>query len=194
MKSFFSRKSLQQRVSWVAASVLVAQPQMLLAADATPLPQAPVGPTAGVVEQIPHDVALAEGGVITGQVMDTAGKPLTNTAVSLHHTDREVARVQTDADGNFRVASLKGGVYHVTTTGHDGVYRFWAPRTAPPGSSTGLSLVSGEQVVRGQVGGGPFASMGQWIAEHPIITGAGIAAAIAIPLALQDDDDPPASP
>jgi hypothetical protein len=38
--------------------------------------------------------------------------------------------------------------------------------------------------------------MAQWVADHPIITAGVIGAAIAIPIALDDDDDwtPPTSP
>ncbi|TWU23683.1 carboxypeptidase-like regulatory domain-containing protein [Bythopirellula polymerisocia] len=190
--SSFCSKSFQRKVTWVASVALVAQPQLLTAAQ--PAAITPTANTRQVIEA-PHDVALADGGTVTGQVVDTAGKPQANMPVTLNSSNKEIARVHTDAEGNFRVASLQGGVYHVATNGNEGVYRFWAPRTAPPGSQTGLNLVSGQNVYRGQVGGGPFTSIGQWIAEHPIMTAAGVATAIAVPLALQDDDDdPPASP
>lgn len=187
----FCSKSFQRKVTWVASVALVAQPQLLTAAET---PSTVTIANTRQVAVAPHDVALAEGGVVTGQVVDTAGQPQSDLPVTLHNADKEIARVHTDEQGNFRVASLQGGVYRVATNGNEGVYRFWSPRTAPPGSQTGLNLVSGQQVIRGQVGGGPFTSMGQWIAEHPILTGVGIAAAIAIPLAVDDDDDPPASP
>ena len=110
--------------------------------------------------------------------------------VSLATGGKEIARATTDAKGQFRVASLKGGIYQVSTPVTH-VYRMWAPRTAPPTSLNGLNMVSGKQVVRGQqMGGGPLATAGQWIAEHPIITAGAIATAIAVPLALDDDDDP----
>ncbi len=185
MSSYFS-KSLQRGISWVAAAAIVTQPQMLLAAEINQ----PVVPRSAAAAVAPQDVALAEGGVLTGQVVDTAGKPQAMAPVSLSTGGKEIARATTDAKGQFRVASLKGGVYQVATNGNQGVYRFWAPRTAPPTSLNGLNMVSGNQVVRGQMGGGPLASAGQWIAEHPIITAGAIATAIAVPLALDDDDDP----
>ncbi len=187
----FCTKSFQRKVTWVASVAMVAQPQLLIAAQPTAI--TPTETTRQVV-QAPADVALAEGGIVSGQVVDTAGQPQAGVPVILHTANKDVAKVHTDEQGNFRVASLQGGVYRVSTKGNEGVYRFWSPRTAPPGSQTGLNLVSGQNVFRGQVGGGPFTSMGQWIAEHPILTGGIVAAAIAIPLALDDDDDPPASP
>jgi hypothetical protein len=185
MSSYFS-KSLQRGITWVAAAAIVTQPQLLLAVETTQ----PIVARSAAAAVAPQDVALAEGGVLTGQVVDTAGKPQAMAPVSLATGGQEIARATTDAKGQFRVASLKGGVYQVSTHGNQGVYRFWAPRTAPPTSLNGLNMVSGNQVVRGQMGGGPLASAGQWIAEHPIITAGAIATAIAVPLALDDDDDP----
>jgi hypothetical protein len=185
MSSIFS-KSLQRGITWVAAAAIVSQPQLLLAAEANQ----PVVARSAAAAVAPQDVALADGGVLIGQVVDTAGKPQAMTPVSLVTGGKEIARVTTDAKGQFRVASLRGGTYQVATTGNSGVYRFWAPRTAPPSSLNGLNMVSGNQVVRGQMGGGFLSSTGQWIAEHPIITAGAIATAIAVPLALDDDDDP----
>ncbi len=70
------------------------------------------------------------------------------------------------------------------------MYRLWAPNTAPPVAQQGVILVVGDDVIRGQHGysAGPFASMAQWVADHPLITASAIGAAIAIPLALDDDD------
>ncbi len=190
MSSYFS-KSLQRGLSWVAAAAMVTQPQLVLSAEVN---HQPIVARSAAVAVAPQDVALAEGGVLRGQVVDTAGKPQAMAPVSLSTGGKEIAHVTTDAKGEFRVASLKGGVYQVSTEGNSGVYRFWAPQTAPPSSLNGLNIVSGDSVVRGQMGRGPLASAGQWIAEHPIITAGAIAAAIAIPIALDDDDDPPASP
>lgn len=194
MSSYFS-KSLKRGISWVAAAAMVAQPQLMLAGEASQTNHTVV-PRSAAAAVAPQDVALAEGGVLIGQVVNTAGKPQPMTPVALATGGQEIARVTTDKDGQFRVASLKGGVYQVSTSGNTSVYRFWAPRTAPPSSLNGLNMVTGNQIVRGQMGGGPLATAGQWIAEHPIITAGAIAAAIAIPLALDDDDksSPPASP
>jgi hypothetical protein len=179
--------SLQRGVSWVAAAVMVAQPQLLFAGEQVAKSPAVVARSAVTA---PADVALQEGGVLTGQVVNTAGQPQAFTPVSLVTSGKEIARATTDSQGQFRVASLKGGVYQVSTNGSQGVYRFWAPRTAPPTSISGLNLVSGQEVLRGQMGGGPFSAMGQWIAEHPIITAGAIATAIAVPIVLDDNNDP----
>ncbi len=76
------------------------------------------------------------------------------------------------------------------------MYRLWAPRTAPPVAQQGVVLVVGDDVIRGQYGNssGPFASMEQWVTDHPLMTAAALGAAIAIPIALNDDYVGPSTP
>ena len=99
---------------------------------------------------LPRDVVLQQGGVLLGQVVDSQGGALINTPVVLHSGSKEIARVQTDRAGKFSVKGLKGGVYEVTSTGQRGVYRLWAPQTAPPAAQHGMLLVSDNNFVRGQ--------------------------------------------
>ncbi len=164
--------------------------------------------SASLVAQAPGDVALHTGGVLVGQLLDAQGVGVAAASVTVQKGGQEIARVITSKDGKFAVAGLKGGVHLVSTPGQQGVYRLWAPRTAPPAARKGLMLVSNTDVVRGQCGcGAPVCGsacgagggaggggVGNWIATHPIITAGAIAAAVAIPLALDDDDSPPATP
>jgi len=154
---------------------------------------------AAPVAVAPRDVALHDGGVLLGQVVNAQGASLANTSVSLISGGKVVARTQSDPTGKFTVSGLKGGVYQVASANHQGTYRLWSPRTAPPAASRGILLVSGEDFALGQcstdscgqgVGGGPFSGVTNWISQHPIITAGAVAAAIAIPIALSDDDDP----
>lgn len=190
MSSYFS--SMQKGVASLAAAAMICQPQLLCAGEA--LTRSQIRTSRSMDVEAPQDVALAPGGVLTGQVVDSSGRPVSMVPVSLKTQGKEIARVHTDQQGAFRVASLQGGVYRVTASGKEGVYRFWAPQTAPPSSLNGLNLVSSGEVFRGQMTGGTFASAGQWIAEHPIITAGAIAAAIAIPIAVSDDDSSPSTP
>ena len=155
------------------------------------------------------DVALADGGVLTGQVVTAQGAPVAETPVAVTLQGREVVRVATNADGMFSAPGLKGGVYEVSTPGSRGVYRLWAPRTAPPAARQGVMIVSGTEpcwantVAAGRVrparasvgppwpaaGQGPFGRAMGWVADHPFITAGVVATAIAVPLALEDDDD-----
>jgi hypothetical protein len=158
------------------------------------------------------DVALADGGALTGQVMTAQGAPVAETPVVVSVQGREVSRATTNADGAFIASGLKGGVYEVSTPDSRGVYRLWAPRTAPPAARQGVMIVSGTETVLGQYGPppgptfgppvgppvdpalgpppaqGPFGKAIGWVSNHPFITAGIVATAIAVPLALEDDD------
>ena len=159
-----------------------------------------------------RDVALHAGGVLAGQVVDVQGAAVAGAVVTISKVGKQIARVEADAHGRFRVDGLKGGVHQVVAAGQVGIYRLWAPNTAPPVAQSGIMLVKNTEVVRGQcvgcgtpVCGTPGCGSGVygrgaagggvvgWMANHPVLTAGGIAAAIAVPLAI-DDDDPPASP
>jgi hypothetical protein len=114
---------------------------MLISPTAT---AAPAGHAGAVI-----DVALGEGGVLAGQVVDAQGAPLAGTAVSVRSGGRDVLQAATNERGEFATAGLKGGVYEVVAGQHRGVYRLWAPRTAPPSANRAIMVVSGE-VVRAQ--------------------------------------------
>ena len=144
----------------------------------------------------PSDVALHDGGVLVGVVVDAQGTAQAMTTVSLSNHEQELVRVRTDHEGRFSIPGLQGGVYRIAANGQEGVYRAWAPQTAPPVAQQGVTVVVDQDVVRGQYGHtpGPFHSAAQWCADHPLLCAAAIGAAIAIPIAVADDDDPPATP
>ena len=200
--SLYREKIMRGVTAGVTTVALVLQPQLLVAGEV-----AVVAPTLAKTNhpakaganvravQAPNDIVLQDKGVLVGRIVDAKGLPVANSPVSFQAGGKEVVRVVSDKNGRFTATGLEGGVYQVASAGHQGVYRLWAPQTAPPAAAKGLSITSQPvDVVRGQYGGGsssPFASAGQWIAEHPIITAGAVAAAIAIPIALDDDDDPP---
>lgn len=101
----------------------------------------------------PADVALQEGGVLTGLVINQQQKPIDGAVVSIRQGNREVAKTVTNKQGKFKVANLKGGVYEVASANGTGLYRAWAAKTAPPKARNNALVVSGAQVVRGQFGG-----------------------------------------
>ncbi len=170
-----------------AAAALSCLSMLLSPAAMAAAPLATPSPTA------PSDVALGDGGVLVGQVVDAEGVAVAMATVTLVDHKQEIAQVRADQEGKFSVPGLRGGVYRISSRGQNAMVRLWAPHTAPPIAQQGVILVVGDDVIRGQYGNspGPFASMAQWVADHPLITAAAIGAAIAIPIAL--DDDPPAS-
>lgn len=132
-----------------------------------------------------RDVALQSAGVLHGQVVDAQGVPQAQAEVVAVQNGKTLAVAQTDAAGHFALADMSGGVYELQTASNTDVYRLWAPRTAPPAAQDSVLLVSDQNVVLGQQGAG--SSLG-WLANPWVLAGI-VAAAIAIPLALANDDD-----
>ncbi len=141
-----------------------------------------------------NDVALRTGGVLVGQVVNAQGVPQADQAVSIRQGEQEVVRTTTDSNGVFAAQGLRGGQYSVATAEGQEAYRLWAPNTAPPAAQEAALVVTGSDIVRGQYGPPGGQGFGgatlNWIKTHPYITAGIVAAAIAIPIALADDDDP----
>jgi hypothetical protein len=139
------------------------------------------------------DVALRPGGMLVGQVVDQQGAPQPGKVVSVRYANHEVVRTTCDANGVFAARGLRGGQYLLLTDDGVSVCRLWAPDTAPPVARPAALLVAGNGVVRGQwtPGTGPLHEWVGWMKAHPYITAGAVASAIAIPLALADDDDDP---
>lgn len=162
-------------------------PQPLLAS--TPVKQSPV-----VV-----DVALGQGGVFIGQVVNPNGAVKANIPVSLRLGDRELARSKTDASGFFAFSGLRGGVYQVSADKGVAAYRVWAERTAPPTAEKGALIVSGQDLVRGnwQRHGrhGSAAWMKYYLCNPWVVAGI-VATAVAVPVGIHNSSGSsvPASP
>jgi hypothetical protein len=143
------------------------------------------------------DVALAQGGLLTGQVLDEQMRPLAGADVAIYANGRTVATSATDDNGAFAVAGLHGGFHQITTPHAVQNCRFWAAGTAPPRATQGLRIVDGAGVVRGQWGPPPmvngFVRNAKVWATNPFVVGSIIAAAVAIPVALSNDHDDPSS-
>jgi hypothetical protein len=140
-----------------------------------------------------RDVELGYGGLLVGRLLDANGRPLSAVEVSIQSGGKPLAATQTDAEGVFAVSNLRGGVHEIATADNVQVCRFWAPGTAPPRAPKSIDVVSDSNVVRGQYGPPPGNRMLQrakvW-ATNPFIVGGVVAAAIAIPVALSDNDGP----
>jgi len=133
-------------------------------------------------DQVPAviDVTLHDGGTLRGQVVDAQGKPLAGSPLSIRQIDREVARVVSDQSGYFQATGLRGGMYQILAGEATGVYRLWAPRTAPPSAQPGaLVVVAGKQVL------GQGHRVLCWLRNPWVIAGI-VAAAIAIPVAIHN--------
>ena len=161
------------------------------------------------------DVALGDGGVLMGQVVDGQGAVLKNAPVVIQASGQDVARTSTNDQGVFLAQGLTGGVYEVSAAEHRGVYRLWASKTAPPTASRGIVAISQTQVAPAQYGepmgtpligpppapGGPMATQPvgplgktmRWVGDHPLLSAGIVATAIAVPIAVSQNDNDPAS-
>ncbi len=140
-----------------------------------------------------RDVALRDGGRLTGQVLDTDGAPLANTTVAVAAQGHVIASSLTDAGGYFAIPELRAGVYEVATSQSVTVCRLWAPGTAPPAAQADALVIHTDTVMRGGDGAceaSPYCASRPGVIRvlsNPWVLGGIVAAAIAIPLALKDD-------
>lgn len=133
-----------------------------------------------------RDVALDRQGSLRGQVVDVDGQQIADAKVAAVQQGKIVAQGKTDAAGRYEIAGLKSGVYQVVTDDGITVCRVWSAGTAPPAAQSDALIVNGDPVIRARLGrgGGVIGFL-----SNPWVLGALVAAAIAIPLALDDDDD-----
>jgi hypothetical protein len=164
--------------SWAALGLCV--PQIAFAAAPAPAPAV-------------LDVALSDGGVLHGQVVNLQGAGVAGLPVFVKAQDRNTAVATTAADGTFSVQGLRGGVYQVSTVQGQGVYRLWSAGTAPPVAQTGAviytqnSTVDSGSVVYTQGGA-------KMLLANPIVIAGLVATAIAVPVACNQWHHTPVSP
>lgn len=152
------------------------------------------------------DVKLNDDGAVLGRLVDRQGKPIANVTVNVASKYTKVA-TKTNNEGFFAAKGVKSGELALQVANQTQVVRAWDAKMAPPSAAPGALLVVGD-AVRGQCqagcqgcsscaggGGGGLSGLfggglggGGSMLASPLVIGAGVAAAIAIPLALDDDD------
>jgi hypothetical protein len=175
-------------LSWLAACGMCLPPSFAFAADGAARGSAAATDRAPAT--IMRDVALAPGGLLVGQVLDESMKPIRGMQIAIQANGTTTATTETDADGVFAVAGLRGGVHQVVTAQSIENCRLWAAGTAPPRADANLRFVPGQStVVRGQWG--PPQNPWKNLATNPWVIGGVVATAIAVPVVLNniDDDD-----
>ncbi len=133
------------------------------------------------------DVALGEDGSLHGQVLDLQGAPMTQTTVAVVQQGEVLATTQTDAQGRYTFDGMNTGLYQVVTDQGLTVCRVWTAETAPPSALAETLVVDGLQTVRGGMNGRSWGSF----LSNPWVLGGIVAAAIAIPLALDKKSSSP---
>jgi hypothetical protein len=166
---------------------LLGQPLGAMASDET----APVD-TAFLVE----DVSLDDDGLLLGTVSTEAGEPIPDADVEIVFAGAVVASTQTEADGSFRVAGLREGVHDIRSGSTTASYRLWRPETAPPQVEEVAHVSCCDEYPPLRRPDPPRRGpLRRAFACYPLATtllvGAGLGAAIAIPIATSQK---PASP
>ena len=159
----------------VLCCTMLLQVQPILAAD----PPGTLSPTPATAAPEALDATIQTNGFLYGQVVDEQGAP--NAAHSVKVTrltspQGVVATVYTDREGRFQVADVSGGVYSFQTGESADVYRLWTGGNQPPSAATQVRLVRrplGREHFFSNLGPGAWACIG-----------VGVAAAIALPIAL----------
>ncbi len=151
----------------------------------------------------PLDVSLNDQNQLVGRVVNQQGIGLTGATVHVRRHQKHIASVKANEKGVFHTGPLTGGLYQVAVAEKTVDLRVWRGAAAPPRAVKLATVVVGPTVraqsctqpgcglagCDGSCGGaagvtrGPFSFM-----FHPLVIGAAVAAAIAIPLALDDDD------
>jgi len=166
---------LTSAMAWLAVTGMCL-PHVVLAGPPTPS-RSPVA-----------DIALRDGGILLGQVVNADGTPLPNLSVSRRSDNRELASGATNKDGYFAFAGLRTGTYQVVTPAGVGTYQVWSAAIAPPSAQPGALIVAGD-TVRGQYTPENYAHR----LAKPLLIGGLIAAAIAIPIAVANANKAPPS-
>ena len=140
------------------------------------------------------DVALRDGGMLYGQVVDPQGNAVSDTPVALSYDNREIGRSRSDTHGTFAFQDLRGGVHRVAAADGLQTYRLWAPGTAPPTAQPTVQFVAHRTTAPG-----PMPQIVVPFFKRPWVVGgiAGglVATAISVPVALLNtDESTPASP
>jgi len=131
------------------------------------------------------DARLDPDNVLRGTAVTSAGTPHANALVTLAHQNQAVATAETNAEGQFGFRLKQGGVYQLAVGERIIMCRVWPPQQAPPAAKPELLLVADQRLARGQ------RPLGEAIFSTPVLVGVVIAAAVAIPLAINAADDNP---
>ena len=145
-----------------------------------------------------RDIQLDASGRLVGQLVDREGSPVKSAWIGLRQGQEEPRYVQTNNQGEFAFASMRGGVYQLFSEDAGGLYRVWTAQSAPPISQPAAMLVTGD-THRGQNNCPPTRQMGLGAGHYggaimntlnnPWVFGGAVAAGIAIPIVLSNNDD-----
>jgi hypothetical protein len=179
-----NKNSLHYRLAVLATFVLLVS-RPCAAANAMIPAEATVPRAASTI-----DVSLGTDGTLQGQVVLTNGQMAAGATMVLFERQERVAVVRADQRGQFSLPATGGNTnYQIawqTTNGENGLIevRAWTSSAAPPHAKQELVLQSQINVIRGQYSSG---GLGCFLTNPWVMAGL-ITAAIALPIALTNDD------
>jgi hypothetical protein len=170
----------------MCTGVFSVPPSVMRAQDAVVAPQSAV----------PADVALAKDGLLTVRAVDSVGNPASGRHVRLLAGGTEVAAVTTGTSGVLQVSGLREGVHEIEVDSTTTSVRLWEQDGAPPHADSSACVVCPNECQPACPPQKPHRGpLKRAFANYPLATtaliGAGIGAAIAIPIAVSPK---PASP
>lgn len=165
-------------------------------------------PTGIQVDEQIEEIRLSSGGRLSGVIVDGSGKPIKGTPVVVGQLGKPIAQLITDAEGRFEVTGLSDGHYQVASYAKVQNYRVYNA-AAPANAKEGIVHVMPEQIARAQMSGDvvPEPIPGSYgpaygnlppanphrpllgAIMNPILIGGLIAGAVAIGVAISEDDD-----
>lgn len=177
----------RQFLSLILAGALTASPSAVIAQGTA---------TVSAATPAAVDIALRPEGLLIGQLVSASGEPLADREVKLGLSDGREATAKTNAEGGFAFRGAKG-VMVLASDKARVVVRGWSPKTAPPSATPALLLVETEGFVRGQhyagTGTQAVVDKSKRLFANPLFVAGVIGTAVAIPIAISNNDDDPAS-
>ena len=190
---------MRHRIVWKTWTALVASiPLILPAWPSTVLAGEAILPKSAAMTNDakirPQEVVLLPGNVLAGEVVDSNGNPLVDTAVSVFVGRQEIARGLTDQAGEFAITVPRGGMYWLSCGDSIALARAWSAKASPPQAEARVTLSphSTRTSIRGQspdapwyAGTGPFGLS----ALGTTAIAAAVATAVAVPIAVTQNNN-----
>lgn len=179
---------MRSYITWVLVASIVTSPTLL---------QAGVNTKTQAANNVTLvNVELQADGSAVGQLVTDSGLAVTGMDIKVHD-QKDVKQVSskatTDKSGQFVINNLNSGTLVLSVGNESFACRVWQHGTAPPKSLTSFALVAGSDVVRGQDCVPCKPTMMQRLrcmsAGQKLGLGLVVAAAIALPIVLNDDED-----
>lgn len=138
------------------------------------------------------DVSLTSQGLLSGQVLNGAGRPMADAKVLLHDGHGTPVVARTNERGAFAYRDLPSGVYYLQSGDHLCVARVWSAEAAPPKSQRSVLLIGQTDILRAQMNAPPRVNgavqPSKRILTNPLAVAGIVATAVAIPVAIHNSD------